>query len=323
MSRLSAQSPDAPFILVSTIVRRIEQLSPTYRRFTFTGPEVERIADNRYDQRVKLIFPTAVGGFDDLPLADDWYTAWRALSDERRNTMRTYTIREVRREDREFDIDIALHGRLGPASTWAIDASIGDELVMNVPNASRPDAAGGIDWHAPAEVGQVLLVGDETALPAIAGILEKLPADALGIAVVEVPHEDDVVILSTKPAGIELIVLARGEQPVGTLMIPEVDRIAARILAEGGAEALAGPKDGSDPSSELADIDVDRELLWEVPVDEHGGPVLASAPLYAWLAGEASAIKTLRRHLVSTCGVNRKSVAFMGYWRTGKSEDNL
>jgi NADPH-dependent ferric siderophore reductase len=41
---------------------------------------------------------------------------------------------------------------------------------------------------------------------------------------------------------------------------------------------------------------------------------------YAWLAGESSVIKTLRRFLVSETGIDRKRVAFMGYWRLGKSE---
>jgi NADPH-dependent ferric siderophore reductase len=41
---------------------------------------------------------------------------------------------------------------------------------------------------------------------------------------------------------------------------------------------------------------------------------------YAWLAGEAAVIKTLRRHLVTDCGVDRRSVAFMGYWRQGRAE---
>ncbi|MES1170393.1 MAG: SIP domain-containing protein, partial [Leifsonia sp.] len=42
--------------------------------------------------------------------------------------------------------------------------------------------------------------------------------------------------------------------------------------------------------------------------------------MYAWLAGESGVIKTLRRHLVTECGVDRKAVAFMGYWREGRPE---
>jgi NADPH-dependent ferric siderophore reductase len=56
----------------------------------------------------------------------------------------------------------------------------------------------------------------------------------------------------------------------------------------------------------------DDELLWEVPE--------AGAEAYAWLAGEAGVIRTLRRHLVGDLGGDRKAVAFMGYWRLGHAE---
>ncbi|TBL34562.1 siderophore-interacting protein, partial [Verrucosispora sp. SN26_14.1] len=62
------------------------------------------------------------------------------------------------------------------------------------------------------------------------------------------------------------------------------------------------------------DVDVDRAILWEVP------DALPSTPLYAWLAGEAGVIRTLRRHLVAECGLDRRAVAFMGYWRHGRAD---
>ena len=56
------------------------------------------------------------------------------------------------------------------------------------------------------------------------------------------------------------------------------------------------------------------ETLWDVP-EVPGGD-----GLYAWLAGEAGVVKLLRRHLVQEAGMDRSSVAFMGYWRLGRSE---
>ena len=70
------------------------------------------------------------------------------------------------------------------------------------------------------------------------------------------------------------------------------------------------------PADDLEDVDVDTEVLWEVPE-----PTDVSR-FYAWLAGEAAVIKTLRRHLVTECGVDRRSVAFMGYWRQGRAESD-
>ena len=64
----------------------------------------------------------------------------------------------------------------------------------------------------------------------------------------------------------------------------------------------------------LDDVDVDADLLWEVPDGVGAGD------LSAWLAGEAGVIKTLRRILVIDLGIDRRSVAFMGYWRLGRAE---
>ena len=72
--------------------------------------------------------------------------------------------------------------------------------------------------------------------------------------------------------------------------------------------------------AEVEEIDIDAGLLWEVPRTAKGGAALKSAPLYAWIAGEASAVKQLRRHLVQQVGVDRRAVAFMGYWREGQAE---
>ena len=71
--------------------------------------------------------------------------------------------------------------------------------------------------------------------------------------------------------------------------------------------------------ADLSDVDVDTDLLWEVPT-----PAVAAAydGLYAWLAGEAGVVKTLRRHLVQELGIDRRAVAFMGYWRLGRAEAN-
>ena len=54
-------------------------------------------------------------------------------------------------------------------------------------------------------------------------------------------------------------------------------------------------------------------LVWGVPDAPDTG-----APAYAWLAGEAGVVTGLRRHLLREAGFDRRSVAFMGYWRQGR-----
>jgi NADPH-dependent ferric siderophore reductase len=307
-----------PFRLYEVEVKRVVEISPTYRRVTFTGPLCDAIADNRHDQRIKFLLPAEGASLEDFSLEPTtWYQRWRDLPDHERMPIRTYTIREVRAELAEFDVDIAIHGRIGPASSWALDAVPGDRIVVNAPCAHYPDVHGGVDWHAPEHVGRVLLAGDETAAPAIAGILESLPADACGMAVIEVPHADDAAVIGAKPEHVEVVVLARGDAKVGTLLEPELRSRAPRVLEEceliARAERIA--------NAPLEDVDIDGGLLWEVPVSATGGAALGDrAPFYAWLAGEASVIKLLRRFLVSELGVDRRSVAFMGYWREGRAE---
>ncbi|WP_415647666.1 siderophore-interacting protein [Stackebrandtia soli] len=302
------QSIDNPFLLYAVRVTAIKQVSPTFRRFTFAGPDTTSIADTGYDQRMKLIFPLPGKDFSDFPMIDNWYSAWRALPNDERPPVRTYTLRNVRPETGEFDVDIALHGRLGPASTWASDAVIGDEIIVTAPNSRSATYGGGIDWHPPAAVNRVLLVGDETSAPAIAGILERLDPSTIGAAVLELPDAADAAIIGRKPDGVELTVLGRGDGPVGSASIPRVCAIAT--------ELVEAPIESATP---LEDVDVDTDLLWEAPTAD---VVPSSAPLYAWLAGEAVVIKTLRRHLVTECGVDRRAVAFMGYWRHGRAETN-
>ncbi|MDM7830270.1 siderophore-interacting protein [Cellulomonas edaphi] len=291
-------------------VAAVRHLCPSVLRVTFTGDDLDRFADNGFDQRIKFFLPLESASYDELlSLEDsgDWYGHWRSLPDDRRHPMRTYTARAVRHDRREVDVDVVLHGDLGPASRWALTATPGDELVLAGPNAAASGPHGGVDFVPPAVTDRLLIAGDETALPAIAGILERLPDDSRGEALIEMPSSADRIDLAA-PAGMTIRWLGRDGRAHGDLLVPAVRAAAARMLP------------GQAPAYRVELEDVDEDHLWEVPVDEDGRPLREMAAMYAWLAGESGVIKTLRRHLVTECGVDRKAVAFMGYWRRGKSE---
>ena len=315
-----------PWRMFDVEVARVVRLCPSFVRITFTGPDLHLVADNGRDQRIKFLLPAPCGGWEYLDRQNpDWFTAWRELPEERRNPLRTYTVRAVRQSLKEVDVDIVLHGvgsgDTGPAARWAGAAKPGMPLVVLAPDARYDGPHGGLGFAPPARSHALLLAGDETAVPAIAAICESLPDDAFGEVFLEVPHPEDRWTL-VAPEGVRVHWLGRDGVAHGSLLVPAVEAAADRLLAMGIRASADNPvaAPAVAPVAVLEDVDVDREILWEVPIDEDGRALTQDAVLYAWLAGEAGVIKTLRRYLVAELGVDRKAVAFMGYWRRGKAE---
>lgn len=147
-------------------VARIESLGPSFRSITLSGPELAGFVSSSFDDHLKFI----VGPGTDA------------------QQMRDYTPRHYDPVANELTLEFVLHGD-GPAATWAQQAEVGQQAFIGGPRGSSiipMDFA----WH--------LLVGDATALPAIARRLEELPAGAHAIAIVAVPHEDDRRTLKSK-----------------------------------------------------------------------------------------------------------------------------
>lgn len=292
-----------PYIVRAT---RTSRLSPHFVRVTFTDEELLNFGTAGLDQRIKVVFPHTDGSYADFgqhEAAGDWYDRWRGLPNAERNVFRTYTVRRVDPDARELDIDFVVHDHAGPAGTWAAAASAGDELVVVGPDSRSPHSSGGIDWH-PGNARRLLLAGDETAAPAIGGIIETLD-DACDVdAFIEVPTTADILPLGDTPARVHWLV--RDEREQGAVLLE-----ALRAWADGERELLA--RAAAPRQQEVPDVDVDTELLWDSPDGAEG-------EFYAWIAGEAAAVKLARRMLVSEHGVDRKRVAFMGYWRLGQAE---
>lgn len=291
---------------VRGIVTSVKELSPTFRRITFSGPELNALAAQGpfYDQRIKIILPNVSDQLPEIPEGPGWYQAWLALPDDQRGMMRTYSIRDMTRVEHvtSLSIDFVLHcaedGSTGPASAWAAAATPGDELLLVAPRVGAE--AVGIEF-CPGSAEQIVLLGDEAAAPAIGRILEDL--DAVGhtaevSAYIEVPTAADQLAIDTAA---QVNWLPRDDAPLGQ---PLVEALGWHVQ-----------DDPVEPSS--AD-----ELLWETPVFSASGEALATttAPdtgMYYWIAGESGVIKRLRRFLVNEIGVDRSQVAFMGYWRHG------
>ncbi|WP_406035909.1 siderophore-interacting protein [Nocardioides sp. NBC_00163] len=307
-------------ILARVSVRSVERLSPSFARIELAGDDLADFGNDgpTLDQRIKLLFPATPGVLPALT-AEDWYTEWLALPGEERPRMRTYTIRSVEGEgiEKRLYVDFVLHpGAHGPGSDWAGAAKPGDEILVAGPKLGEP--YGGIEW-LPGDATRLLLVGDETAVPAIVSILESLPADATGSAFLEVPVADDVQKVSA-PDGLQVSWLPREGTPVG----------GSALAAVGGLLGFeATPED-------VTSVEVEDPDLWETPDYSSSGEEVAGPESgagdgagngaengedgrYAWIAGESRMVTALRRHLVNELEMPRKQVAFMGYWREGVS----
>lgn len=292
-------------------VSAVHRLTPHFVRVSLTGPDFDVFGTAGLDQRVKLILPRPDGTISDFGQADTavvddgtWYERWRGLPDDLRNPLRTYTVRRIDADARILDIDFVLHHDAGPAGAWAETASVGQEIIVVGPDERSEQSRIGLDWH-PGTARRVLLAGDETAAPAIASILESLDDSWQVDALIEVPTDADRLPVAAS-ARARITWLTRDAAPHGRTLTDAVRRWTAvhrDVLGRAAAPRV----------QTLADLDVDRDLLWDSPDDGDG-------EFYAWIAGEAATVKGLRRHLVQERGVDRRRVAFMGYWRLGQSE---
>ncbi|WP_240037589.1 siderophore-interacting protein [Glycomyces paridis] len=283
-------------------VAALRRLSPSFVRVTFTGETLAHFADNGLDQRFKLILPAAACGFDKMTGGDRWYSELRALPEDEQCGVRTYTVRAVRADLAEVDVDMVVHDAhdpadCGPALRWLRDAKAGDEALLLGPDARWDGPHGGVDFHAP-EGAELLIAGDETAAPAIAAILEDLPITARGKVFIEVPEAADVLELDA-PEDVEVVWLPRDGEAWGERLVPAV------------TEAARGMDFARDDQFE----EVEDEMVWEAP--EEAGP----SDAYVWIAAETAVVKSLRFTIRKELGLPKEAGAFMGYWRNGKAWD--
>lgn len=339
------------------VVRKVERISANFQRVTFGGACLSDfgVHGDTLDLRIKVMIPPPNGArpdmhalMDERPGGRGWYQEWLTMDPQQRGSMRTYTVRKARCDgkDPQLDVDFVMHfdaeGNGGPASRWAAEAAPGDRVWLIGPNqhaatCATAGAYGGIEWR-PGMAQHVLLAGDETAVPAIAAILESLPANVSGHAFLEVPGTPDFQPIASNSA-VAISWLARGERPHGELL----DAAVRQAVKVPGWVSLTAPfsltLNADSPAvrtltaaaagREPEEVNIDETILWDTPQRLDASALHSSVnperpsgalPFYAWIAGEAAVVRGLRRYLVRDVGIDRKQVAFMGYWRQGRSE---
>ena len=164
----------APFRFFSLQVTRTRRLGPSLVRVTFTGEDLAQCLSHGLDQSLSLFVPHPGQSAPVVPLdlGDGWWQAWRELPDDVRAVMRSYTLRALRHDPDEIDIDFVLHTPAGPASAWAARAVAGDNVLILGPAIADNRA---IRFRPPEDSDLMVLWGDESALPAVSSVLESLP----------------------------------------------------------------------------------------------------------------------------------------------------
>lgn len=197
-----------------SVVRAVD-LTPRIRRVTLTGSELDAFVSNGFllpefrtagfDDDVVLVFPYPGEADPVLPIQKDGAIEFRK---GRRPLAKTFTVRRYDKQARELDLDFINHGA-GTAITWSRRCAPGDRIHVAGPawSASHP---AGVDW--------LLVVGDETALPAIGRLLEELPAGTRVRVFAEVADATDELDLATA-ADAEITWVHRGSAPPGTTTV--------------------------------------------------------------------------------------------------------
>ncbi|PZE39305.1 siderophore-interacting protein [Curtobacterium sp. MCPF17_031] len=224
------------------VVDRAERLSPHMVRVHLGGPgydaflehaDPDRLATT--DKYVKLMLPKPGSGLQP-PFDLEVLRATMAKSDL--PARRTYTVRAVDTVARTIAVDFVVHGTDGLAGPWAAAAQPGDRIALSGPGGG---------W-APSEDPQVthVLLGDDSALPAIGASLEAMVPTATGVTLVEVAGPADELPL-VHPAGVELRWLHRDAAAAepGTLLLaatrelPRASRPVS-VFAHGERAAIKG-----------------------------------------------------------------------------------
>ncbi|OQM74337.1 siderophore-interacting protein [Manganibacter manganicus] len=205
-------------------VVRTSDVTPRMRRITLSGSDLQRFTSDGL--HVRLLFPKRRDVLPSWPTTGpDGRPCWPNFED--RPEVRIYTIRAINVARGEVDIDFVMHaGENMPGARFAAEALPGDLVGITGPGGGGISTA---DWY--------LLAGDETALPAIARILEELPGGTKAVVRIEVANAQERQVLRSV-ADVDLQWLCRDSLSAGTEQ-PLVDAVRAVDMPRDGKSIFA------------------------------------------------------------------------------------
>ncbi|MFC4508063.1 MULTISPECIES: siderophore-interacting protein [Streptomyces] len=224
MAKIDRLMPQQPRMFRAHVVRT-ERVSPSMHRVTVTGTDLAEFPWLGYDHWFRLFLQLPHQSSLRLPefTGSRWWQPYLAIPEEERPHCANYTVAGFRPEAAEMDIDFVVHrgptGEIeGRAAIWACAARPGDALAV---------LDQGLLFDCPRDASEVIVVADETGLPATMGILRSLPRRAVGRLIQEVPTAADRRPLDA-PAGMSITWVVREDSKAvpGTAALAELRRLA-------------------------------------------------------------------------------------------------
>ncbi|MCO5146917.1 MAG: siderophore-interacting protein [Aquamicrobium sp.] len=203
-----ANPPNMTFMAVVSCRR----MTPSYYRVCLSGPSVERFA--REGLHFRLLFAPADHAGEWPVMNEAGRTEWPGGMGAWHRPV--YTVRTIDAGAGTLEFDVFAHPG-GRVTTWCETLQPGAQIAIIGP---------GGEWYPRA--GWMALFGDETALPAIARILEGMPEDGAGIATIMIGDPGDIQEMK-RPEAVSVRWLVRGRdtglvEALAALEMPSADR---------------------------------------------------------------------------------------------------
>ena len=197
-------------------------------RIVLGGDELAGFAIEGAASSVRLLLPPPGEAEIEMPT---WTGNQFELANGDRAPIRTFTPRSFDADRNELTIDVVLHAS-GAANDWARRAQAGDVVAISGPGRAEP-----LDESARS----FLLVGDETALPAIGQLLEWIESERSVDVYVEVRGGDARLDLPAHPGATVTWLDAVPDGTPGAAMadaVEALDELADAAWVAGEAAAV-------------------------------------------------------------------------------------
>ena len=258
-------------------VVRITDLPAGMRRITLTGATLQGFPQDKNGAHIKVFLPRDNQQIPELPKLGENGPIWPPS--DRRPITRTYSVRHYCAINNELDVDFVLHGHNSPAASWAGRVQLGDKVGIAGPGGPDP-------LLAPAR--NYFIIGDLTALPAISALLENLPSNAAGHALI---------------CGIDHAINIQHDTQIHTHWYKYQRDLIQALTTMINTIDIVGSNKTADTNEIVDTVDLDLPSV------------------SGFVAGENSLVLSARDLLREKYQLNKKLLYAIPYWRRGQDEE--